>query len=60
MSIDKIMKYTKEDSNAMKYLPTPKDIKKLPREYLLNLIYSALGEDFKNWINQNCSARNQK
>ena len=37
-----------------------KEIKKLPRGYIANLIYTIVGQPFSDWVKQRVDARNQK
>jgi len=40
------------DEVVMRCLPEPeKEIRKLPRGYLGSLIYTRVGDDFKQWVN---------
>ena len=42
-------------------LPEDKgEIKKLPREFLGNVIYKIVGEPFQQWVNKQIDLRNQK
>ena len=42
-------------------LPTePKEIRKLPRAYLANLIYTLVGKSFADWVSLQIKARNEK
>ena len=34
------------------------EIKKLPREWLGNVIYTIVGEDFKTWVDEQIEKRN--
>ena len=43
-----------------KYFPIQKEMVKLPREWLLNMIYSVVGEDFKKHVHECMDARNEK
>ena len=40
------------------YLCDPCDFKKLPRQWLINLIYTVVGQIFSDWVNQRIEARN--
>ena len=45
----------------MQYLPeTPKEILKLPRAYLGNVLYTVVGDPFKRWVKEQMEARNKK
>ena len=37
---------------VLTYLPVPKEVKKLPKQFLVNLAYSIVGDDFAAWVKQ--------
>ena len=42
----------------MEYLPAvQREREKLPREYVANLIYTIVGEEFKEWVNERVNER---
>ena len=44
----------------MKRLPCEKEIIKLPKQYLTNVIYTIVGQDFANWVRAKIEERNAK
>ncbi len=42
------------------YLPDERDIHKLPRQFVLNVVYSCVGGEFQQWVDTQVSTRNQK
>lgn len=45
----------------MKALPeNKKEILKLPRAYLSNVVYTILGDPFQDWASERISERNEK
>ena len=44
----------------MERLPCEKEIVKLPKQYLVNVIYTVAGEDFAKWVKEKIEARNTK
>ena len=38
----------------------PRDIEKLPRYYVANVIYTIIGERFKQWVEQKIQERTEK
>ena len=53
LSIGEMLGYAREIDNGkvLQYLPaTPKEVLKLPRAYLCNVIYTVLGEQFAIWV----------
>ena len=44
---------------ALKYLPRDQlDIDRLPRQYVINVIYTLCGEDFEKWVSKTIESRN--
>lgn len=60
LKIELILEEVKNDKECLSYLPCPKEILKLPKQYLVNLIYSIIGEDFARWVQQRIEDRNVK
>ena len=44
----------------MERLPCEKEIVKLPKQFLINVIYTIVGEDFSNWVKAKINERNAK
>ena len=43
------------------YLPAePREVEKLPRAYIANLIYTIIGEPFKQWVQQQILNRTEQ
>ena len=42
---------------VLEYLPAQKEMMALPREYLITVLHSILGEDFKKWVDQQIAQR---
>lgn len=42
----------------MRHLPDSKDIPRLPRQWLINVCYTVVGEQFAAWVNRLVEARN--
>ena len=50
-----------QNGTALRALPEPqKEIEKLPREYLSNVVYTILGDPFQNLVNNRIKDRNDK
>ena len=47
------------DENVMRYLPSvKKEIFRMPKSYVANVIYSVIGEPFRTWVNSRIEQRN--
>ena len=43
--------HAKKNAHVMKALPIePREIEKLPRTYISNVIYTIVGDKFKEWV----------
>ena len=63
LSIDEILEFAADAGNgdALRALPEPrKEIEKLPREYLGNVVYTIVGTPFQHWVNKRITDRNEK
>ena len=61
LTVDKMLANAQKFPQVMKCLPTEiSEIKKLPREYLGNIIYTVIGEPFRTWVDQRVDQRNEK
>jgi len=59
LSIAAILNETKKNPPVMRYLPDDKDLPRLPRQYILNLIYTVVGAEFEQWVHHHIQERNQ-
>ena len=50
----------KNDPDLMNYLPDEQEIHLLPRQWLANVIYTKLGQRFKDWVDHHIKARHEK
>ena len=41
------------------YLPIPKELKRWPRDVILNIIYTKVGKPFKDWVDAKVQERNE-
>ncbi len=61
ITIDTIYEYAKMYPAVMKCLPESEDeTKKMPRQYLANIVYTVVGKQFYDWVDGKVKARNQK
>ncbi len=56
-----MMEYCSGIPKVMKVFPSEvKEIDKLPRQYIANVIYTQVGRPFEEWVNQRIEARHQR
>ena len=61
LSIDNLLGYGGQYTEVMRALPmAQKEIKKLPREYIGNIIVTLVGQPFRDWIQNRVDQRNAK
>ena len=60
LSIDNLLVYARNSDGVMMALPVEKEIHKLTRQYLANVIYTIVGEPFSQWVDQMVEQRNSK
>jgi hypothetical protein len=49
LSIEACLEFATGYPDVWKYLPMEREIAKLPRYYIVNMIHSVVGEPFKAW-----------
>ena len=52
--------FLQQHRQVMEYLPIAKEIMKLPKQFLVNVMYSVIGDAFADWVKQRVVARNIK
>lgn len=58
LTIENMLQNAKNFPQVMRALPVePREIKKLPRYYIGNIIYTLVGDPFKKWVQQKIDER---
>ena len=60
LTVDDILKYSLENEAVRQHLPDERDRHKLPRQFVINVIYSLLGDPFRRWVSQEIKKRNDE
>ena len=61
LTVEDLLVEARKSEAVMRALPSEeKEIKKLPRAYIGNLIYTIIGKDFADWVDARVTARNAK
>ena len=60
LAIKEIFEFAMNSSAVEAALPPAKEISKLSRGYLSNVIYTIMGEPFQQWVTAQVNKRNQK
>lgn len=58
LTIDNILAEGRRNPEVSNYLPDEKDLHRLPRQWLANVIYTLVGEEFQNWVTECIRNRN--
>ena len=61
LTISTMLEYVEGNETVLRALPSIKrEVDRLPRAYLANVIYTIVGQPFKTWVEQQVALRNQK
>ena len=61
LTFDTMLHNAKKHPAFDKFLPAEaREVEKLPRQYLANLIYTVIGESFKDWVQEKIHERTEK
>ena len=58
LSIEAILEMGREDEQVCQHLPDERDIHRLPRQWVVNVIYSLKGDEFREWVSELIRNRN--
>ena len=61
LSIQKIQEFCQQHPNAIdSYLPIPRELHKISREWIYNVVATILGETFTDWVKDQIDDRNEE
>ena len=61
LTLDTMLYHARKSAQVVKALPLePREVDKLPRSYIANVIYTIVGERFKQWVESQIQQRTQK
>ena len=60
LKLDFILDFGLAYPKVVDCLPCIREIRKMPRQYVVNVIYTLVGEPFAKWVTVRCEERNQK
>ena len=58
LTIEAILEQGKRNDQVLTHLPDAADIHRLPRQWIINVIYTLVGEPFANWVKDLIKSRN--
>ena len=60
LSIDRILEQARKAAHVNNYLPEDRDMHKVPRQWLINVAYTLVGEPFSDWVKAEIANRNEE
>jgi hypothetical protein len=61
LSTNDILKYAENNKEVQRALPSePREIDKLLRQYVINVVYTIVGDPFRQWVEAVMTARDNK
>ena len=59
LTMDTILDWGLSHDAVVRALPVVREIRKMPRGYVCNVIYTLVGDPFKRWVYDKCRDRNE-
>ena len=60
LGIKEFLQQAAKYPEVARFLPEPDEHKKLPRQWVINLVYTLVGKPFADWVLEHIEARNSK
>ena len=60
LTVATILEFGQHSDKLKSYLPEERDMYKLPRQWIINVIYSLCGDSFREWVSQQVKDRNER
>ena len=60
LNVEDLINYAQGQDNIWKFLPDPIEIRKTPKQWLINMIFSLVQDPFAAWVRERIEARNEK
>ena len=60
LSIERILETARKNPRVNDYLPEDRDMHKVPRQWLINVVYTILCAPFKAWVQNEIETRNNE
>jgi hypothetical protein len=60
LSLDDVIEFASDFDLVKDYFPVGREMRKMPRQYICNMVYTILGEQFMKWVKNRVAARNSK
>lgn len=60
LSIEKVLEEASKNPCFKLYMPEDRDMHKVPRQWIINVAYSVMGETFNTWVKEEIVHRNEE
>ena len=60
LSLERIFAKARDWPDVWEYLPDERDLRRLPRQWVISVIYTVVGQPFADWVDERIQARNEK
>ena len=60
LNIERILVTARKNPRINDFLPEDRDMHKVPRQWLINVTYTVLGEPFVGWVKGEIESRNEE
>ena len=60
LSIESLLDKASQYPEVAQYLPEDRDLGRLPRFWIANVVYTIVGDEFRTWVNSKIRERNDR
>ena len=60
LTVEEFLHFAENYPDVARHLPPEREIAKLPRKWIVDLIYTIVGQPFANWVSTRIGERNEK
>jgi len=60
LTLKEMLGFLQQHRQVLQYLPIAKEVVKLPKQFVANVIYTVVGDPFADWVKERVEARNAK
>ena len=60
LTLEKIWNHLGNYPNIKIYFPIEREVRRLPKQFIINLAYSCIGQDFATWVKNIVDERNKR
>ena len=60
LTVKAILDFGMQTEQLSSYMPDERDLAKLPRQWIINVVFSVVGDDLRAWVSDQIKTRNEK